>query len=128
MFETAHRLSPQTAMIDFDAARSLAALGDYRQALTRVERGQSVEPETFYGYVTEGQIRRAAGQRDGAIAAFRHALALSPGLPIAECELGALTEQGGNTAEALDHYRRALSGDPAMNQARAAVTRLEKRP
>ncbi len=126
-FDTAHRLSPQTAMIDFDAARSLAEVRDYGQALTRVERGLSLEPDTFYGYVAKGQIHRAAGQRDDAIAAFRKALALSPGLPVAEYELGALAEQAGNTGDALGHYRRALSGDAAMSQARAGVTRLERR-
>ena len=93
----------------------------------RVERGQSLEPNTFYGFITEGQIRRAAGQRDGAIAAFRRALALNPALPVAEYELGALAEQAGNPVEALGHYQRALSGDARLHQARAAVTRLEGR-
>ena len=105
----------------------LLRVRDYGQALTRVEHGLSLEPNTFYGYVTKGQIHRAAGQRDDAIAAFRKALALSPGLPVAEYELGALAEQAGNTGDALGHYRRALSGDAAMSQARAGVTRLERR-
>ncbi len=83
-FETARRLSPRTAMIDFDVARSLAALRRFSEAVARVEHGLTLEPDTFYGFVTAGQIHRTAGRRGDAIAAFQKALALSPGLAIAE--------------------------------------------
>ncbi len=112
-------------MIDFDAARSLAARRRFPEALARVEHGLTLEPDTFYGFVTAGQVCRAAGRRDDAIAAFRKALALSPGLAIAEYELGAIAEQAGDRADALSHYQRALIGDATMVQAREAVTRLE---
>ena len=126
-FETAHRLSPQTAIVDYDAARSLAARRDFPAALARVRRGLALEPDTFYGYVTEGQVHRAAGQRTEAAAAFRKALALSPGLAIAEYELGALAEEAGDRAGAVNHYQRALAGDAGMIQARDALARLERR-
>jgi choline-sulfatase len=125
-FETAHQLSPQTAIVDYDAARSLAAKRDFSAALARVRRGLALEPDTFYGYVTEGQVRRAAGQWTEAAAAFRKALALSPGLAIAEYELGALAEQAGDRPEAVNHYQRALAGDAGMTEARDALARLDK--
>src|SRR4029077_19519743 len=54
-FETARRLSPGSALVAFDAAKSLAAKRDFAAALARVTEGLTLEPDTFYGYVTKGQ-------------------------------------------------------------------------
>jgi len=126
-FETAHELSPRTAIIDYDAAKSLAAKREFPAALARVKRGLALEPDTFYGYVAEGQILRAADRPAEAAAAFNKALVVSPGLAIAEYELGALAEQAGDRSSAADHYRRALAGEAGMMEAREALTRLERR-
>ena len=90
-------------------------------------QGLTLEPETFYGYITKGQVLRAAGRRVDAAAAFQKALALSPGLAVAEYELGALAEDSGDWSGAASHYQRALADDAGMIQARAALTRVEKR-
>ena len=79
-------------MIEYDAAKSLAAKGDFAAALARVKHGLSLEPDTFYGYVTEGQFSAPPASATDAAAAFNKALALSPGLAVAEYELGALAE------------------------------------
>ena len=89
-------------------------------ALARVKRGLALEPDTFYGYVAEGQIRRAAGKPTEAAAAFNKALALSPGLAVAEYELGALAEQAGDRSSAVNHYQRALASEAGMTEAREA--------
>jgi protein O-GlcNAc transferase len=125
-FETARQLSPRTATIEYDVAKSLAAKRDFPAALARVKRGLALEPDTFYGYVAEGQVLRAAGKPTEAVAAFNKALALSPGLAIAEYELGALAEHTGDRSSAVDHYQRALASDSAMTEARVALARLER--
>ncbi len=125
-FETAHQLSPRTALVDYDAAKSLAAQREFGAALARVTQGLTLEPETFYGYITKGQVLRAAGRRVDAAAAFQKALALSPGLAVAEYELGALAEDSGDWSGAASHYQRALADNAGMIEARAALTRVEK--
>jgi len=125
-FEAARRLSPGSALVAFDAAKSLAAKRDFATALARVTEGLTLEPDTFYGYVTKGQVLRAAGQRPEAQAAFEKALALSPGLAIAEYELGALAEGAGDAAAAAAHYQRALASDAGMVESRAALSRVER--
>jgi tetratricopeptide (TPR) repeat protein len=127
-FETARRLSPRSALVAFDAAKSLAAKRDFAAALARVTEGLTLEPDTFYGYVTKGQVLRAAGQRAEAQTAFEKALTLSPGLAIAEYELGALAEGAGDPAAAASHYQRALTSDTGMVEARAALRRVERQP
>ena len=125
-FETARRLSPGSALVAFDAAKSLAAKRDFAAALALVTEGLTLEPDTFYGYVTKGQVLRAAGQRAEAQTAFEKALILSPGLAIAEYELGALAEGAGDPAAAASHYQRALTSDAGMVEARAALSRVER--
>jgi tetratricopeptide (TPR) repeat protein len=78
--------------------------------------------------VTKGQVLRAAGQRVEAQAAFEKALTLSPGLAIAEYELGALAEGAGDHAAAASHYQRALTSDAGMVEARAGLSRVERQP
>ena len=124
-FETAHRLSPRTAMIDFDAARSLAAQRKFGAALARVSRSRARAGDVLrLCHPRSGSARRR--QRDDAIAAFQKALALSPGLAVAEYELGALAEAGGDCDDAQPLSARA-GGDAGMSEARAALTGVEKR-
>jgi tetratricopeptide (TPR) repeat protein len=76
--------------------------------------------------VAEGQILRAAGRPREAAAAFTKALAISPGLAIAEYELGVLAEQTGDRSAAVEHYQRALASEAGMTEARDALARLER--
>ena len=118
-FDVAHRLSPQTALVEYDVAKSLAAKRQFDAALEHVDKGLALEPETFYGYLTKGDVLRAAGDRAKATDAFQKALALSPGLAVAEYELGRLAEDAGDWPGALRHYQRALSSDATMSAARS---------
>ena len=63
-----------------------------RPALDRVDKGLALEPETFYGDLTKGDVSRAAGERAAATEALRDALAVNPGLAVAEYELGRIAE------------------------------------
>jgi len=46
---------------------------------------------------------------------------------VAEYELGRLAEDVGDSAAARRRYQRALASNPAMIDARAALTRVERR-
>ncbi len=126
-FDEAHRLSPQTALVEYDVAKSLAAKRQFDAALEHVNKGLVLEPDTFYGYLTKGEVLRAAGDRAKAADAFQKALALSPGLAVAEYELGRLAEDAGDWPGARQHYQRALASDATMTAARRALTRVERR-
>jgi Flp pilus assembly protein TadD len=125
-FETARRLSPGSALVAFDAAKSLAAKRDFAAALARVTEGLTLEPDTFYGYVTKGQVLRAAGQRPEAQAAFEKALPSAPASPSPSTSSAPWPKGAGDPAAAASHYQRALTSDAGMVEARAALSRVER--
>ncbi len=55
---------------------------------------------------------------------FARALAVTRGNAVAHANLGAALDARGQTREALEHYRRALTIDPALTSVRVALARL----
>lgn len=64
-----------------------------------------------------GQRRRAAGDRPGALAAFRAAVSADPLHAAARNNLGSLLRDAGQTAEAQEHYEAAVHADPSLAEA-----------
>src|SRR5205823_1071332 len=85
-------LSPHEAVLYFDAGRMLADVTQFDAAFARVAEGLRLEPASFYGWLTRGQIAAMAGQREAAARAFREALTSNPSLAVAHLELGRLAE------------------------------------
>lgn len=125
-YETAIRLNPRSATAYLDAALSLAARNDFEKAFRYVEEGRRAEPESFYGLLVEGTIARQAGLDEQATHAFQAALSMNPDLAMADYQLGEMAVEGGDRAEAAAHFRNALRIDPFLEQARAALGRLEE--
>ncbi len=117
-------LSRRSSVLYFDAARTLADAHQFDRALARVEQGRALEPESFYGALTEGLVARAAGQPAKAEQAYRDAIRLNPALAVAHLELGRIAESGGDRDAAKREYRAAIEGDPALKDARQALDRL----
>ena len=118
-------LSRRSSVLYFDAARILADAGEFDRALSRVNEGRALEPDSFYGSLTEGLVARAAGQPARAEQAFRSAVRLNPALGLAHLELGRLADARGDRDAARREYQAALAGDPALIEARRAHDRLD---
>lgn len=74
--------------------------------------------------VQAGLLEWRSGRTKAAVAAFRAAAKLCPGLPEAEGNLGLVLEQRGHAEEAAKHLRLALAGDPLSIKARTRWKRM----
>ncbi|MGH9141808.1 MAG: sulfatase-like hydrolase/transferase [Vicinamibacterales bacterium] len=122
--DLAMALNARESVLYFDAARAHADAGQSARALARVAEGRRLDPESFYGALTEGLVARAAGQAARAERAFAEAIRLNPDLAVAHLELGKLAERRGDPEAARAHYRRAVAADPALVEARRALDGL----
>jgi tetratricopeptide (TPR) repeat protein len=85
--------------------------GDTRTWLRMAEiyarRGQSVQASDIY--LRTGELYAGQGALEKAVTVYKNALKLSPGLPQGHERLGALLEQLGQPAEALQQYSLAAT-------------------
>ena len=125
-FDVAIALSPDEAVLYFDAGRTLADARQFDAAFARVAEGLRREPSSFYGWLARGQIARAAGQVDAAAQAYREALAINPSLAVAHLELGRLAEARGDRNGARTEYQLAVDGDATSREARQALERVSR--
>lgn len=68
------------------------------------------EPMNVIGHIAYGNIARGAREYESAIASFRRALWLNPGMPEAHRALGDLYLLTDNVDRAILHYNQALTG------------------
>jgi choline-sulfatase len=125
-FDRALALNPNEPVVYFDSARTLAAMRRFDAAFDRVAAGRERDAGSFYGWLVEGEIARAARDVDRARRAFTEALTINPSLSSAHYELGALAEARGDLKAAEAAYRAALAGDSSSSQARRALDRVTR--
>ncbi len=96
--------------------RPAEAKAELTRALDASDRAVGLEPKGAKLYVNRAVIRRAAGDRDGAIADLEKAILYDPNLAEAHVEFGnALTEnatrlhKAGRSSECLDECRKAIA-------------------
>lgn len=110
---------PNEALASFRSALAIdGSLSDIRQR---------VEVMTFRGLEADIATARAAarsGRADEAIQAYTTAIRSSPESPFLYRELAAVERQKGDTAAALDHYRKAASLDPTDARTLAQIGEL----
>ncbi len=108
---------------DHVGALHLGALAAFAQgrgeaALDLLARAVALAPESPELRNDQGELLRAAGLLDQALAAFRTALVLRPDFPEAHNNLGVALGQAGHGEAALASFRAALAARPDYPEAR----------
>ena len=98
---------------------------NYDWAVTNYTRSLDRRDEFFYYYVQRGIAKKELQQFDGAVADLERSIELLPTVP-AHFMLGEISEQRGQTAVAIEHYRLISTSGGAYGKAAAeALARLE---
>lgn len=90
--------------------------GSYDEAITaakRVTDNPGEESGRAQAYEVLGIAQYLKGDTDGAIASFKHAVAINPAQGSAFTRLGSIALGGNRLGEAAGYYRQALSVEPA---------------
>jgi len=95
--------------------------GDYRAAVTAMQRAIQGSPKDALYYNTLGSILGSANEFDAAISALRHACELQPDLAIAWFNLGVMLTRSVRHAEAIEALQRAIALDPQYMLARSLL-------
>jgi tetratricopeptide (TPR) repeat protein len=111
----------------------LIMLGRHREAIPLLEEAVAVEVNNAMIWMNLGAaylgnpILATAEKQERAIGAFRQALALQPGMPNANYNLGLIFRDQGNWAAALDEFRQALVVNPDDRDARVVSDSIAAR-
>lgn len=92
-------------------------VGQHEPARQLVAAAVAVKPEVAVFHNTLGNVWRALGELDAAVAGYRRALALQPDLAEAHNNLGVVLRQLGQATEAEQCYRRAIALRPDYAEA-----------
>ena len=87
-----------------------------RELLAFASQSPEATAEVHNNY---GAVLNATGDQEGAIAAFKRALAVQQGYAGAHSNLGAIYRQRGQNGEAVQSFRRALALNPDLAEANA---------
>lgn len=96
------------------AALNLAVLGESAAAGELVGAGLAEHPNAAPLLALKGVICERQGDLDGADGAYRRAIEEDSGIPQAHKNLGDIAYRRGSHQEALTHFQRAASLDPAL--------------
>jgi predicted O-linked N-acetylglucosamine transferase (SPINDLY family) len=98
-----------------------------RPSLAALQKAAVLGPEDADIYNFLGLAHNAMGQKPAAIACYRRALAINPGLPVILCNLASLLTDTGADLEAESCLRRALELMPEMAEAHQNLSALLKK-
>src|SRR5262249_30517548 len=102
-----------------DRGRHAAAEVQFREAIR-------LKPDFALAHYNLGLVLKAQGDRAGAIEALRSAVRCRPYLARAHASLGAVLAEDGQTDAAITHLRHALDLEPANEEARQLLRRLQE--
>lgn len=101
----------------FDAALDAIAARDLVRAEHVLAELTLREPMLAPPWVNLGLVRSELGDREGAMAAFQHAIAAEPGNCAAHTELGLMARRSGDFAEAEANYLACVAHRPDFREA-----------
>jgi tetratricopeptide (TPR) repeat protein len=111
----------------------LIMLGRHKEAIPFLEEAVAVEVDNAMIWMNLGAaylgnpILATAEKQERAIGAFRQALALQPGMPNANYNLGLIFRDQENWPAALDEFRQALAVNPGDRDARVLIDSIAAR-
>lgn len=117
----AERAAVDEAAEDLRQARDLATAGELDQALARLTEQVSRQPKAVAPLEARGELRRLAGDREGAIADFGRVVALESRRASAWIGLGETLAELARWEPARDAFRRASTLPDADADARLRV-------
>lgn len=116
-------LDPRNASARESIARLYLSAGDVRAAMEQITVARALRPSRPGTRILEGDIRRAAGDRNGALAAYREETTLhagpTPEWQEAQLKLTAMLLQAGDFMKAAQECDRLLARFPSNPQALA---------
>ncbi len=101
--------APGYSRAPFFLAMQAFGTGDLAQARRWIEQAMAGEPRSALVEASAGQILKACGDLDAALAAYERALAMDPDFLPARLDAGHLLADQGRSLDANRHYRTALS-------------------
>ncbi|MES2032597.1 MAG: sulfotransferase, partial [Pseudomonadota bacterium] len=107
-------------------ARSLTALSRHAEARAAAARGEALSPTDAWTLDTLGVVHSRTGLHERALPLFRRAVALEPGNPAYQQNLGTALQFAGDVAGAEAAFRAAVAGDPGLYRAWWSITQLAK--
>ncbi len=125
-YERAADLDPGTAEWPYYLGFLAAGRGAHIEAARRFERVLELRPSYWAARVRLGNALLAAGDLDGADAAFRAARSAAPAAPWGELGLGKTARRRGLFEEAAEHLRSALAVDPRHRETRYLLAMTER--
>lgn len=112
---------PGHSRAPFFLAMQAFGTGDLAQARRWIEQALAGEPRSALIEASAGQILRACGDKDAAIAAYERALAMDADFLPARLDAGHLLSEQGRSLDANRHYRAALDQASRIPQLPAAL-------
>ncbi len=130
--DRAHELDPENALVTLERAKGLALVGRVDESRTALEELIETAPpgERWRAMLRLGEVLKGQGDQDGAAAAWRRLIeADAPPQGRAEAwqSLGGLADERGDSAAAVELYRKAVDAAPGSALVRADAARAEAR-
>ena len=113
------KASPDSGFLHRDLADVERQLGNRDRAFTLVEQALSLDPQDARAYALRGALRQASGESAPAIADYRRALELDPGL--ADLSQRITEIETGLAEAALPAEFKAIGGSPRITRGEAAA-------
>jgi len=112
--DEAIRLSPKDPEAHYARAFVLSSMGRFVDAAKEYETTITLRPDDYVLWAGLGEARTRAGNRQGAIAAYKEAVRLAPYYAQSHWELGKLALQSGNRDAAFAELRLACISRPSF--------------
>jgi tetratricopeptide (TPR) repeat protein len=122
--QRARELDATNVVVAINLGGCYIMLGRPKEAIPLLEEAAAVEDDNAMIWMNLGAaylgnpVLATDEKQERAIGAFRRVLALQPGMPNANYNLGLIFRDQGKWAEALDEFRRALEINSADEDAR----------
>ena len=126
-YRQATSLSPQNVQLWNELATVQLIQSDFAGAEASLERSLAQDQSFLMTYMLQGDVLDAAGDKPGALAAYRKAAVLAPNDLGVIGAVGVFSAQTGDTQGALDAFGRIVDTNMvAMNSFKAQLDQLEQ--